>query len=152
MSAATTHDLPAPKRTGEALVGGLVLASALILASGAALALVVVMRLASGDVPLSYALWVALSGAIAAWAGLAVSWRDFGWPGARGFLRAMRGGIIFSFAAALAGGSMILPVFGTMFAPFAVLVTLIAKPAAAVGLIATLTTANRALGRWRAQA
>jgi len=64
----------------------------------------------------------------------------------------MRGGIIFSFAAALAGGLMILPVFGTMFAPFAVLVTLIAKPAAAVGLIATLTTANRALGRWRAQA
>ncbi len=124
----------------------------MILSSGAALALVVVLRLASGPVPVSYALWVAVSGAVGAWAGLSAAWRDFGWPGARGFVRALKGGVVFSFIAAITAGSMILPVFGTMFAPFAVLVTLLAKPAAAVGLVATLAITDRLVGRWRALA
>ena len=114
--------------------------------------LVAVLRLAGGALPLSYGLWVALSGAVGAWAGLAVSWEDFGWPGFRGAFRAILGGIKFSLIAAIAGGTMVLPVFGTMFAPLAVCITLLAVPAAAVGLLATLALTHRAVRRWRSLA
>ena len=152
MSAALTLQLPTLRRSGHVPGDGLALASGLILASGATLALVAVLRLAGGALPLSYGLWVALSGAVGAWAGLAVSWEDFGWPGFRGAFRAILGGIKFSLIAAIAGGTMVLPVFGTMFAPLAVCITLLAVPAAAVGLLATLALTHRAVRRWRSLA
>ncbi|MGA1180227.1 MAG: hypothetical protein ACO3U1_06440 [Marivivens sp.] len=149
MSAAMTPNLPSLQRSGPAPADSLVLAAGLIIVSGAALGLVAVSRLAEGNLPLSYGLWVALSGAVGAWAGLAASWQDFGWPGLRGAFRALVGGLKFSLTAAVAGGTMVLPVFGTMFAPLAVFVTLLAVPAASVGLLATLALAHRAVRRWR---
>ena len=145
-------NLPSLQRSGPAPVDSVVLAAGLIFVSGAALGLVGVSRLAEGSLPLSYGLWVALSGAVGAWAGLAASWQDFGWPGLRGAFRAMAGGFKFSLTAAVAGGTMVLPAFGTMFAPLAVFVTLLAVPAASVGLLATLALAHRAVRRWRSLA
>ena len=144
-----TPNLPSLQRSGPAPADSLVLAAGLIIVSGAALGLVAVSRLAEGSLPLSYGLWVALSGAVGAWVGLAASWQDFGWPGLSGAFRALLGGLKFSLTAAVAGGTMVLPVFGTMFAPLAIFVTLLAVPAASVGHLATLALAHRAVRRWR---
>ena len=152
MSAALTPKLPSLQRSGPASADSFVLAAGLILASGAALGLVAVSRLPGGSLPLSYGLWVALSGGVGVWAGLAASWQDFGWPGLRGAFRALLGGLKFSLTAAVAGGTMVLPVFGTMFAPLAVFVTLLAVPAAALGLLATLALAHLVVRRWRSLA
>ena len=73
MSAAMTPNLPSLQRSGPAPADSFVLAAGLIIVSGAALGLVAVSRLAEGNLPLSYGLWVALSGAVGAWAGLAAS-------------------------------------------------------------------------------
>lgn len=151
MSATLTPKLPSLRRVGDQPGGGLVLASALVLVSGAAMSLAVVLRLSGGSLSLSYGLWVALSGAVGAWAGLGMAWRDLGWPGTKGILLAVRGSFVFAMTGAIAGGSLVLPIFGTMFAPFAVIVTLMAIPAAAVGLAATLALVHRRLLLWRAR-
>ncbi|SMY07741.1 hypothetical protein [Flavimaricola marinus] len=105
---------------------------------GAFLALIVVLRLDPDAVfqrPLSlYEQWILVAGAFGGGAGVILA-RDR--LGRAGIIKPLAGLVIMTFVAAIIGGTLALPLYGTMFGPFTLAVIFTASP-----MIAALWFAN----------
>lgn len=99
----------------------------------------------------AYELWVTMSGAIGALAGLYLSRNWMGHAGWRGLVRACAGIISTSMTRAVVGGTLALPFYGTMFGPFTLVMTLIGAPILAILWISTLACAHFLLATWRSE-
>jgi len=106
---------------------GVYLAYAIVSLFGALLSFLVINQLGgSSEIlrPLGlYDLWSIASGAVGASIGLYVGRRWLGGTGLSGWLKALVAIPVISFIAALAGGTLALPIYGTMFGPMALAVT-----------------------------
>ncbi len=71
-----------------------------------------------------YDFWVIVSGSVGAASGLFIGRRWLGHRGFNGILRALAGMLVISFTGSLVGGTLSLPIYGTMFGPLALAVTL----------------------------
>ena len=94
-------------------------------------------------------LWFVTAGVLGAMAGLYIGRRWFGHEGVRGLLRTLAGLIVVSFVGALVGGTLALPLYGTMFGPMMFTLTLAANPVLAVLWINTLIGAHLLIRVWR---
>ncbi len=80
----------------------------------------------------AYDLWMVLAGATGAALSLWQVRGRFGHPGLHGLRRALGGMAIITLAAPIIGGTLALPLYGTMFGPFALAVTFAGAPFTAV--------------------
>ena len=94
-------------------------------------------------------LWFVTAGVLGAMAGLYIGRRWFGHEGVRGVLRALAGLIVVSFVGALVGGTLALPLYGTMFGPMMFTLTLAANPVLAVLWVNTLIGSHLLIRVWR---
>ncbi len=120
---------------------------------GAVMAVNVMMTLggvAASMTPFSaYDYWIILSGAVGACIGL-FGGRDWlGHSGARGAMKAAIGMLWISFMGGLVGGSLALPLYGTMFGPFTLFVSLFSAPFLALFWGCILIAAHLLLKIWR---
>lgn len=76
--------------------------------------------------------WIIVAAAIGGLLALFLSGDRIGQTGRNGLLRSAAGGIWVTFVGALIGGTLGLPLYGTMFGPFVVAVTLLGAPILAV--------------------
>ncbi|KAA9007909.1 hypothetical protein [Histidinibacterium aquaticum] len=133
---------------------GRLLAYLVVAIFGAAFALIVVSRL-EGDRPglltgmSLYHWWVVISGAVGAAGGLYLSGEALGHPGKSGWSKAAWGALVTSFAGSLIAGTLALPLYGTMFGPFSLAVTLAGSPLLAVLWFGCLFRAHYLLSFWR---
>lgn len=113
---------------------------------GAALGINVILTLggaAAWIVPFGiYDYWVILSCALGGIAALYLGRKWFGHAGIHGVRRALLGMIWVSVVGALIGGSFALPLYGTMFGPFTMVVTLLNTPILALLWASALFSAH----------
>lgn len=120
------------------------------------MAFIITFRLAvhANDAPASdlFTLWTMVSGFVGAVCGFLSSYgRWLGFPAKAGWVRAGVGGITISGIAAVVAGTMILPYYGTMFAPFQLIIAMIETPALAFVWCGILVTAHKLVETWRAE-
>lgn len=100
---------------------------------GAVFAAIVVVRLDASAIlmrpPTPYEIWIMVSGAIGAALGVRVARPQLGMPGLSAPLWGM---VTATFVAPVIAGTLGLPLYGTMFGPFTMLVIFFASPALAV--------------------
>ncbi len=84
------------------------------------------------DVVGPYDLWMAVAPALGGLASYLIARGWIGAPGLLGTVRACFGAVVMLTLAALIGGSLIMPVYGTFYAPFIVLTAFLAAPLLAV--------------------
>lgn len=92
--------------------------------------------------PSFYAFWTIFAGALGGGVGVFAARGWMGRPGALGLARAFVGCIAVAVVAAVVAGNLILPVYGTFYAPVLLVSVLISKPWLAVVWIAALTGAH----------
>ncbi|WP_377513006.1 hypothetical protein [Octadecabacter sp. R77987] len=95
-----------------------------------------------------YDLWIVISGGIGAAAALFLARDKIGQPGLRGVYRAAFGTVWISFVGALIAGTLALPLYGTMFGPFTLGVTLTSAPMLAMLWFANLLSVHVLMLRW----
>ena len=99
---------------------------------GAGLGLTVLTGLGGADFlerPLTwYELWVVIASAIGGAAGVRFNTRWIGVPGFSGFLRSIPGVLFVTIIGAVVAGTLALPLYGTMFGPFILLITMVKNP------------------------
>ncbi|MGZ9810651.1 hypothetical protein ACXN5S_09320 [Pseudoroseicyclus sp. H15] len=136
-----------PERGGEQRV---VLALATVAAVGATVALRGGVRL-NGGMPLSplYGGWMVLAGGVGAAAALWAVRGHYGHEGPLGLVRFVWGVLIATFLAGLLGGTMALPLYGTMFGPFALGTVLASAPLLAVIWLVAFARLHRSMIVWR---
>lgn len=96
-----------------------------------------------------YHLWVILAGMLGAPAGLAIAVHNHGHRGAAGLARLVWGIVSGSFIAALIGGSLALPIYGTMFGPMLLGLVFAASPWLALLWLGAFVLTHRAMADWR---
>jgi len=100
--------------------------------SGAGLSFVIINGLGGGETVLrmfsAYDLWSMVAGTVGAPMGLYISRRWFGGPGIVGWVRMLIGVPCVAFFGGIAGGTLALPFYGTMFGPFSVAMIFWAMP------------------------
>lgn len=120
---------------------------------GAAISFMVVSQLGGSHHiirPLSaYDIWSIIAGGIGAAAAFMIARRWFGHEGLWGWGQAVVGIGFVSFLASLIGGTLALPLYGTMFGPFSFVMTLVAAPIVAVLWCSTLLMAHILMLTWR---
>ena len=120
---------------------------------GAALALNVVNTLGGNEIMhhtySAYDYWVIASGVVGAWAGLYMGRSWMGQPGLRGIAFAMIGTVWISFLGGLVGGTLALPLYGTMFGPFTLFVSLFSAPLLAFFWACVLMASHFLMMVWR---
>ncbi|EAR52624.1 methionine sulfoxide reductase B [Oceanicola granulosus HTCC2516] len=144
------------QRWGEVTEGERARAAAygLVAVIGAVMSFLVIQRL-DADVrgplhPLTfYEFWQIAAGAIGAAAALRLSGEMFGQPGLRGWKSAAMGVLFVSFVGALIAGTLVLPLYGTMFGPFSLAVALAGSPILALAWVSHLFGAHWLMRRWR---
>jgi len=99
---------------------------------GALLSFMVVNQLVGADEiirPLGlYDYWSIFSGAVGAASGLYIGRRWLGDPGISGWIKAVIAVPVISFIGSLVGGTLALPLYGTMFGPMALAITFYENP------------------------
>lgn len=75
----------------------------------------------------------------------------FGWPGWRGWMIMAGGALMVTLFAPVAAGTLVLPIYGTMFGPLALTVTLLRRPLLALLWFGTLIAAHRLCTLYRAE-
>ena len=117
---------------------------------GSWMAYVVEHRLAGGqslmDLPTLYDVWSIVSGAVGAVFAVYLGRKWLGHNGVEGVRGLAMAIPVTTFVAALVGGTLVLPFYGTMFGPLALVGTFIDKPLLLLLWIATLFGANLAHG------
>lgn len=112
---------------------------------GALIAFVSVIRLRNigpfFDIGL-FEVWVSLAGACGAVLALKASSRFMGQVGVKGFAFALWGAFYLSLVGSLVAGTLVLPVYGTMFGPFTLAVTLIGAPILAAAWVSAVMLAH----------
>ncbi|PVA07033.1 hypothetical protein [Thalassorhabdomicrobium marinisediminis] len=99
--------------------------------SSAGLGFLAVLRLEGASVfdgISAYQLWIIAASALGGLAALFLSGDRMGQAGVAGALRGVAGAIWVTFIGAVIGGTLSLPLYGTMFGPFIVCVTLLGAP------------------------
>lgn len=96
-------------------------------------------------------LWTVLSGVGGACGGLYIVRGWFGLPGFTGIKSAILGAVLVSFLGGLIGGTMILPIYGTMFGPLALFMTLYSSPTLLLLWLTGLGSAHLLIGTFRAE-
>ena len=94
-------------------------------------------------------LWFMVAGVLGAMTGLYAGRRWFGHEGPRGALKVVAGLLVVSFVGALVGGTLALPLYGTMFGPMMFTLTLAANPALSVLWVASLIGSHLLIRCWR---
>ena len=89
-----------------------------------------------------YALWIVFAGALGGGVALFATRGWLGQSGALGLARAVVGSIALGFIAAIVAGTLILPLFGTFYAPFMLVTEFIDKPWLAVAWFVVLIGAH----------
>lgn len=119
---------------------------------GAAVGLVVAIRIGGGALLLrplaAYDLWLIASSAVGAMIALHLLRDRFGGPGLAGAVRALPAALAASLLAAVIGGTLALPLYGTMFGPFALGVTLFGAPLLGLAWAAAFVLAHVMLAAW----
>lgn len=123
---------------------------------GAILSCIAVLRLTetypASQFELAFTSWTAVAGFVGAGAALWSTYnRWFGKPGTAGWISAMIGALLVSGIGSVVAGSLILPLYGTMFGPLQLFVTLIDTPVLAVVWFGMLMCAHVLLTRWRSE-
>ena len=117
---------------------------------GAALAFIVVLRLDSGAVfsrPMTpYECWIIASGFLGGGAAVYLSRHTLGHSG---FAITLRGMVSTTFLAALIGGTLGLPLYGTMFGPFTLVLIFAASPVAAILWFCNLFAVHIFVREWQ---
>lgn len=93
-----------------------------------------------------YQIWIVLAAGIGGVVALFLSGDRLGQSGKSGVLRGIGGAIWVTFIGSLIGGTLGLPVFGTMFGPFIVVVTLLGAPLLALLWVFNLFGIHMLLG------
>ena len=110
----------------------LALAYTVVSLGGAAVGIAMLAQLGDGlafeSWPSPFEIWTVIACAIGAAAGLHMGRDHFGHPGPVGFLRAVLACLWVSFLGSLIGGTLALPIYGTMFGPLSLAATLITRP------------------------
>ena len=97
-----------------------------------------------------FTFWTIFVGIVGGVAGFLSSYaRYFGFAGPGGWFRAFFGGIIVSGIAAVIGGTLILPYYGTMFAPMKLIIVMFEVPAFAVLWVAMVACVHMLMIEWR---
>lgn len=109
---------------------------------GAALSFLIALRIGRSSFmargPDLYDLWLAVSGMAGACLALRYGAGRFGHPGTQGLRRALQGMVIVTLLAPVLAGTLVLPLYGTMFGPLALAVTFAGSPFVALIWFATL--------------
>ncbi|MEY1555973.1 hypothetical protein AB3Y40_10105 [Yoonia sp. R2331] len=120
---------------------------------GAGLSFTVVNNLGGEDTILRtltpYDYWVILSGALGAAVGLYFGGKWFGRAGWAGLRHGAVGLCVTTFAASVAAGTFALPGYGTMFGPFAAVLTFLESPLLLVFWVSILTACHLLFATWR---
>ena len=96
-----------------------------------------------------YDLWMIFAGSIGSMAGLYIAGSWFGHRGWNGLIKALAASVWVSFVGSLIGGTLMLPLYGTMFGPFTLAVTLSTRPIFAILWFANLFGAHLMLTYWQ---
>ncbi len=125
-----------------------------VAAFGGILAIDVVESLAADHVVLQsmnfFTFWALAAGAVGGACGLLSSYRKyFGYKGLSGWLWALLGGLMVSGIGAVIGGTMILPYYGTMFAPLKLIIVMFETPAFAAIWVAMVVCVHKLVQQWR---
>lgn len=131
-------------------------AYATVTLGGAVLSAVCVGRLSgAADIPYLapdwYGLWIVAAGAIGALSGLFLVRERLGQAGPGGWRRAAVAAVLLSFAGSVIAGTLALPIYGTMFGPLSLVVTLIDLPVLGLAWIGCILGAHGLMRRWRAE-
>lgn len=122
---------------------------------GAVLSSLIVLRLGQGNFVFNgrwaYGMWICLSGGLGAGLALYLVRDRLGHPGMAGAVQAAMGMLAMCLAASLIGGTLALPLYGTMFGPFMLGVTFVASPLLALTWVLTLTAVHLVMLRWRTE-
>jgi hypothetical protein len=121
---------------------------------GAMLACVAVMRLSDaslgGDGSLAITYWTIFAGCVGGAFGFWACYeRWFGYAGIGGWISAAFGALAFSGIGSVTAGTLILPLYGTMFGPLQLIMTMIGKPMLAVIWLGMMICTHGLLGQWR---
>ncbi len=120
---------------------------------GAAIGFLVALHLSRGDILRGgfslYDLWMIVAGGIGSMTGLYLAADRFGHSGWRGFVNALAASVWVSFVSSLIGGTLMLPLYGTMFGPFTLAITLSTQPVFAILWFANLFCAHLLLTYWK---
>ena len=123
---------------------------------GAVLAIDVVASLANDQPVLQdikfFTFWALLAGAVGGTCGLLTSYRKyFGYEGLSGWCWAFFGGLMVSGIGAVVGGTLILPYYGTMFAPMKLIVVMFERPVFAFIWVAMVVCVHKLVAEWRTE-
>lgn len=131
----------------------LTLAYVFVALFGAGMAFVAVAQMGQGAIIGRamnwYEWWIVTTGALGGVIALFLAGDRMGQPGWRGHLRGAMGAIWVSFVGALIAGTLALPLYGTMFGPFTLGVTLAGSPPLAALWFANLMSAHLLISAWR---
>ena len=98
-----------------------------------------------------YRIWIVAVSLSGGYMALRIASDLFGHCGVRGVAKAIVGGLWFTALVGLIAGSFMLPVFGTMFGPFAIVMLIIGSPWAASMWIAGLWSIHLMMRCWRTE-
>lgn len=132
---------------------GVLVAGLVVSIFGAGLAHSVVGQLGGSNTILRtlshYDFWIIVSGALGAVFGLYLGRNWMGHPGFAGWRKASLGIFVITMISAICGGTLALPLYGTMFGPFSVIMTFFGNPILAVFWSAILLAAHALIIDWR---
>jgi hypothetical protein len=133
----------------------LIIAYASVSLFGAVLAVCAVLQLGEGALflraPTQYEIWTCIAGAIGAGLALYIAQQHLGHGGWRGWVRAAGGMVMLCFTGSIVTGTMVLPLYGTMFGPFTLTMILAGSPFLAALWLTTLCGAHLLVSVWRAE-
>ena len=122
---------------------------------GAGVALTAVMRMAQGAFfagPMSaYELWIVLSGAIGGALGLFLNRHRMGQGGSTGAVQALGAIVLSNATGAVICGTLALPLYGTMFGPFTLIMILVSSPLLSLIWLANQLATHLLLARFHAE-
>jgi hypothetical protein len=122
---------------------------------GGFVATVVAARVGQGGFVLRsvtlYDIWLVVSGGLGGMGGLRLVRDRLGHPGLPGLWHSLIGAFYATFLAGLIGGSLALPLYGTMFGPFTLAVTLLGAPMLLVMWGVVFVIAHLQLREWQSE-
>jgi hypothetical protein len=122
---------------------------------GAGAAFAAVMRMGQGAIfaaPLTaYDLWIVLSGAIGGALGLYLNRQRIGQAGSTGLIQAFGAIVMSNVTGAVICGTLALPLYGTMFGPFTLIMILIGSPLVSLIWLANQVAAHLLLAQYHAE-
>lgn len=128
-----------------------IVALALPTLAGALLCLLSVGALDPGpsDAGATQMAWWFVAGGVGVWLVLRFNLGRFGWPRPRGWAR-MAGGVLFvTFFAPVLAGTLVLPLYGTMFGPLALWIMFLRQPVLAIAWFGVLVAAHLLMQHYR---